>query len=245
MRRILAVTASSAVLLLAAAIPASAHVQISPTTSIPGQFQLYSLQVPNELDDQATVEVDLTLPVGFTLDSAQQVPGWRTITTRTNGAPVAVAWKGGSIPIGTFGVFQLQGRNPAAGHDLTWRTVQRYERSVVRWEGKLGSDGAAPVVRLAVASAGIPSANLPAPSSVGPPTATGPGVDALARSRAALGIALSLAALALGLLPRALAVLRGRLAVRETAPPEQAGVAPPSGHPGSRTSPTRTGRRGG
>lgn len=204
MGRLLVMAAVASGVVAGSALPAAAHVTVSPLVAPAGQLQLYTVQVPNELIDQATVEVDLTLPAGFLLDAAQSIPGWKTVITAKAGKPVEVAWKGGNIPVGTFVSFQLQGRNPRNAAVLTWAVVQRYEHETVRWDGPPTAEQAAPTVHLtAAAAADAPRADgLPGNPRGAQPT------DDLARSRAALGIALSIAALGVGLGPVAVARLR-------------------------------------
>ena len=221
-RRALTLAGITATLLAAFALPASAHVEVTPARAAPGQLQLYTIQVPNELPDQAPVEVDLTLPTGFVLDVAQALPGWQTVISKQAGAPVGVAWKDGSIPVGTFTAFQVQGRNPARSGPLTWRAVQRYERSTVTWSGAAGSAAPAPVVQLVKGAAAGGDATVV--GAAAPPAASA--MDPLARSRAAFAIAVGVAALGLVLAPLALTALR-----RWTAP------APPAAPPHSAATP--------
>ena len=66
LRRGVTLVAGTVALVLGAALPASAHVVISPNTSTPGSFELYTVRVPNELADQATTAVEKKI---------SQVPG--------------------------------------------------------------------------------------------------------------------------------------------------------------------------
>ena len=217
LRRGLTLAASTTVLMLGAALPASAHVVISPNTSAPGSFELYTIRVPNELADQATIAVEVTLPPGFTLGAAESVPGWHTAVRRAAGRPVAVSWSGGQIPADTFTSFELQGRNPAGRAAMSWRAIQRYERTAVTWSGPLGSENPAPVVRLGLANG---SSAVPADVAGALRAA---GVDDLARSRAAVGIALGILTLGLILVPVAVSCLRRR----QTFDEDDLGTSPP------------------
>mgnify|MGYP000376667160 CR=1 FL=1 len=84
-RRALTLAGITGTLLAAFALPASAHVAVTPARAAPGQLLLYTIQVPNELPDQDTVELDVTLPTGFTLDVAQALPGWQTVISKQAG----------------------------------------------------------------------------------------------------------------------------------------------------------------
>ena len=221
-RRALTLAGVTGTLLAAFALPASAHVEVTPARAAPGQLQLYTIQVPNELPDQATVEVDITLPTGFVLDVAQALPGWQTVISKQAGAPVGVAWKGGGIPVGTFTDFQVQGRNPARSGPLTWRAVQRYDRSTVTWSGAAGSAAPAPVVQLVKGAA----AGGDTTASAAAPAVSSSASDQLARSRAAFAIAIGVAALGLGLAPLALTALRRWLAPAALAAPPHTAATP-------------------
>jgi uncharacterized protein YcnI len=196
-RRALTLGALVAATLLATAAPALAHVTLAPATAAPGQFTTYTVTVPNERDDQATVEVDLTLPTGFVLEVAQQVPGWQTVTVKAaDGLPTGVRWTGGRIPVGTYGTFGVEGRNPRSGSSMRWQAVQRYEHITVRWDGSATSETPAPIVRLAVTagqSAAAGASTAAAGVDAGNPNAAGQ--DPVARSRANLGLVAGLTAL--------------------------------------------------
>jgi uncharacterized protein YcnI len=235
MRRTLALTAMTASLLMGLVVPASAHVEVTPDVAAPGKLQMYTVTVPNERDDQATVEVEVTLPAGFTLDVAQSVPGWTTVITKKGGAPVAVAWKAGRIPVGTFSSFQLLGRNPARTGALSWRALQRYERTTVTWDGPSTSENPAAVVRLVPGAATSLDA-VATPASGSTQTSRGSVTDPLARSRAALGVALGIAALAALLAPISLRELRRRAGSRPPAPPAAKGQPASSTPPQSNRS---------
>ena len=212
-----AAAALAVVCALGPALPAAAHVSILPSTATPGEFLVYTASVPNELADQATVEVDLSLPAGFALDSAEQVPGWQTVVTKSQGGvPAQVAWRGGRIPVGTFARFSVQGRNPAAGQSLVWTTRQRYEHVTVMWDGPESAEHPASVVRLTGAAVGpSPAAPGPATDARGPNARAsgqaGGGADQLARSRAAIALVLAGAALLLALASATRGFARRRL----------------------------------
>ncbi|HEX4430754.1 MAG TPA: DUF1775 domain-containing protein [Frankiaceae bacterium] len=239
--RVAAVTGGGTVLLLATALPAAAHVELTPDTAAPGQFLVYTVSVPNERDDSATTAVDLKLPPGFILDAAQAVSGWRTVVAKSaDGTPTQVTWTGGRIPVGTFATFQLQGRNPSTAGPLTWRAVQHYEHVDVAWDGEPGSETPAPVVTLSAKS-------VPATGSAADPAtaATKPasGVDQLARSRAALAIAVGVAGLLVGLLPTVVAFGRRRRVVDGGEEPEVVPNPPRSRPAASKSGKAPSGRR--
>jgi uncharacterized protein YcnI len=184
MLRALAGAALTAAALLASAPAASAHVGVTPERSAPGEFLVYTLTVPNELEGQSTTDVEVTLPDGFTLEAAQAVPGWTTrVTKGADGSAERIRWSGGRIPPGTFAAFQLRGRNGDQPATLAWKAVQRYERTTVSWTGAADDDTPAATTRIDPAAAvgtGQPAA-----------TAAAEATDPLARSRAALAAVLA------------------------------------------------------
>jgi len=112
-----------------AAGTAFAHVEISPEQVAAGSFGTYTVQVPNEEADEDTVGLDLTLPAGFLLESAESVPGWRTtVDVRRDGTPFAVHWKGGRLRPHTFGQFAITGRVPKEPGTLRFPAVQHEPR---------------------------------------------------------------------------------------------------------------------
>ena len=244
----LAALGAATVLLGVQAPPVSAHVQVQPGRAAPGQLQRYSVEVPNELADQDTVEVDLTLPAGFALDVAQSVPGWQTVIGRRAGVPVVVSWRGGRIPVGTFATFDVEGRNPSRSGPLRWRTVQRYQRTSVDWGGGATSAYPAPVVQLATAA--VPAAAAAGSNTTAADPGGGLAVDLLARSRAAAGIAVGVAALGLLLGRAAIGALRRRGGYPDPPPPIAVNLAEPmavrlvrpGARPGART--VRPGKSG-
>jgi uncharacterized protein YcnI len=243
MRRTLSLLAMLGVALLLPAAPAAAHITVSPEQAAPGVSATYTITVPNELTDQATVAVEVTLPTGFDLEAGQAVPGWTTtVDKRPDGTARAVRWTGGRIPPGTFSTFALQGRNPTAASTLTWSVVQRYERQTVAWTGPPGSANPAATTKVA---GQVPTASTVAAPSTQPTTPTVPGAafgtpesaesgraDDLARSRAALALALAGAALVLAVAALAVGRSRRRTDRSAVAPDEPAAEPAPDGrHP--------------
>jgi uncharacterized protein YcnI len=188
---VLAALVAIAGVLLGSVATAQAHVEVTPATAAPGQFLVYTVTVPNERDDSATIEIDLSLPAGFALDAAEQKAGWTTVVhKRKDGTPDQVSWRGGKIPVATYATFSLQGRNPKSGKSLTWNAIQRYENATVVWAGPESSPNPASVVQLSgTATAGTATT----------PVTSAQRSDPVARSRAALALVLAGAALIIAL----------------------------------------------
>ena len=129
---------------------ASAHARISPSVSLSGQLELYSLVVPTEKAGVTTTAVTLTVPSGFSIDSFVAAPGWTRTAQQTgsgeNAAFQKVTWTGGHTPAGEDSLFQFLGLASKSG-TYTFTVLQRYsDGSVVSWSGSESSDAPAPTV---------------------------------------------------------------------------------------------------
>jgi uncharacterized protein YcnI len=215
------------------AAPAAAHVEISPASAPVKSFGTYTLTVPNERAGQDTIGLDVTLPAGFILGDAEQLPGWKTtVDANRDGAATAVHWTGGRIPPKTFGRFALRGRTPDAGTALAFKAVQRYERESAAWTGAPDSNTPAPILTVTTGAATVGKA-VTAPPLTATPTA---GDDALARSRSTLALMLSITALL------ALALV-GMVGVRRFAPAASRPERPAAPAPAAPASPAKNRKR--
>ena len=174
--------------------PASAHVDLVPAAVAPTTFTKFTFSVPNEKQDSDTVEVQVQIPDGFLVEAGQAVSGWRTAVERAdNGIITSVTWRGSAIGPGTFAEFAVLGRSPADEGTLAFPVTQRYDDEVVRWDGAADSDNPAPMLEVAEGAAADASGGRVPPAA--DPATTTPtteaGEDPLARSRAALALALS------------------------------------------------------
>lgn len=187
LRRLVPAVVAGVLIGLAPLSAAAAHVEASPATVAPDAFVTVTFTVPNEREDSPTVGLDLTVPAGFVLETAQQIPGWQTtVDKRADGTPTRVHWSGGQIPVGTFGQFAVRGRTPAGETTLSWPAVQHYPAVTVSWTGGPASAQPAPTLRVARGGGGAATPTVPLASV--PATATG--TDPVARSRAALALVL-------------------------------------------------------
>jgi len=181
--------------LVLAAGAAFAHVEISPQQVAPGSFGTYTVQVPNEKTDEDTVGLDLTIPKGFLLESAESVPGWRTtVDVRRDGTPVAVHWKGGRLAPHTFGQFAITGRVPKEPGTLRFPAVQHYETTNESWDGAEDSEHPAPTLVVSRSATRAGTARVPLASPGDRAGGAASGTDDLARARADLALSLALTA---------------------------------------------------
>jgi uncharacterized protein YcnI len=204
-RRALAAAAAAT---LALAAPASAHIQVRPSSVAPGDPVLFSLLVPGERDDAETTQITLQMPKDVLPFSWQDVPGWkRTVKLKPNQSIDTVTWTGKLAKDG-LAQFQFLASTPEKGDQIVWKALQRYSNGeTVRWIGAPGSDNPAAVTKIS-ASAGKENAGgegEEAAASPAPAATTAPVAAAPAPAKAAddggdspLPLILSLVALALG-----------------------------------------------
>lgn len=212
------VIAAAAALVLATALPASAHVTITPSTVTAGGSDVQlTFRVPNEESTASTVQVQVAFPTDHPIASVlvQPAPGWTAkIDTTAPATPIhtddgeisqvvsEVTWSGGQIAPGQYGAFTvLFGQLPDTAQ-VVFKAVQTYSNGdVVRWidlpqAGQGAPDHPAPVLALAtdprpVATAAAASASAASPNGDGRATA--------ALWLGALGLIAGLGALALSL----------------------------------------------
>lgn len=163
---------------VALAVPASAHVTINPNTAEPGGYGAFNVRVPNEEPDADTTKVQLYLPTDHPIASVsvQPVPGWTAEVTKGHlakpitveggqltEAVTAITWSGGRIQPGQFQQFWISlGPLPTDTPKLYFKALQTYtdhsgKTSVVRWidmpSGGAEPEHPAPSLTLAKATA--------------------------------------------------------------------------------------------
>ncbi|WP_062352929.1 YcnI family copper-binding membrane protein [Herbidospora yilanensis] len=246
MKLIRAVTATlvaGVAVLLASALPAWAHVTVSPSVATAGGYGTFAFKVPNERPDAKTIRVEVVFPENAQLTSAslRPVPGWTaTVATRQlpNAASAAsagsddeaahkavtgIVWEGGAIKPGEFQLFEVSlGPLPTTPGQLVFKALQTYSGGeVVRWidvpeAGAPRPEHPAPVIDVKPADA---QANAPAAAIPTPTTTTDD--DGVARLLGLAGLALG----ALALLTAAATWLRPRTPVPASAPLAEADTA--------------------
>jgi uncharacterized protein len=167
-----------ALLVLAAAGAASAHVTVNPGEAARGGFTKLAFRVPTESEAASTVKLAVqfpdarTAPLAFA--SVQPHAGWSYEVERVHlDTPVssddgeitdvvqAITWTADSpaaaIKPGEFDEFAVSvGPLPTSGRSLTFKAVQTYsDGSVVRWiETGKDAEHPAPTLSLVAASTG-------------------------------------------------------------------------------------------
>jgi periplasmic copper chaperone A len=222
---IVGVTATAGILLLA--IPALAHITITPGSAPPGSSAVLTFHVPNEESKADTVRVDVQIPTDHPIAQflVKPVAGW-TISVKTvtlanplvtddgsfSQAVSEVIWSGGQIAPGQFQDFAVSADPlPQGVSQLTFKAIQTYSNGdVVRWidvpqPGQPEPDHPAPVLTLTTGTAAAPAT---AGTSAATTSVSG-GSDGMARGIAVGGVVIGLLGLALA----GLSWRRGKAAV--------------------------------
>ncbi len=143
------ITASSTFITAIVLMPAVAlaHVIVQPAQVGIGEFQTFSVGVPNEKDSSVT-SVKLELPAGLREVAPTVKPGWKITMDKTgqddSAHVTAITWSGGSIPAEQRDDFTFSAQVPAKASELHWKAFQTYaDGTTVSWDQKpAGSDDA-------------------------------------------------------------------------------------------------------
>ena len=142
----------AAVLALALATPAAAHVQVRPALAAPGDPVLFQVIVPGERDAK-TVEVSLQIPKDVLPFSWEDTPGWeRTVKEAADGSIDTVTWRGELAEDG-FARFSFLASTPEQEGEISWKSLQTYDDgTVARWIGAPDSENPAAVTRISASA---------------------------------------------------------------------------------------------
>ena len=210
---IVGVTTAAGMVLFA--IPALAHVTVTPSSVQAGSSAVLTFHVPNEEASADTTKLDVQIPTDHPIAQllAKPVAGW-TISVRTitlakplvtddgqfTQAVSEVIWSGGQIAPGQFQDFSVSADPlPQGVSQLAFKAIQTYSNGdVVRWidvpqPGQPAPDHPAPVLTLTTGTAAAPPAGTSATATSG-----SGGSDGVARAIAVGGVVIGLLGLALG-----------------------------------------------
>jgi uncharacterized protein YcnI len=215
--------AAAAVLLLA--VPALAHVTVTPDSVPAGTAAVLTFHVPNEEAHANTTQVDMQIPTTHPIAQllVKPVPGWKiSVKTVTLAKPVVtddgsftsavseVIWSGGQIVPGQFQDFTVSADPlPQGVSQEVFKTIQTYSNGdVVRWidlaqPGQAEPAHPAPVLALTTGAATASGTSAGSGTGAAKTTAAAGSVtDGTARALAIAGLLVGLLA---GLLALALA----------------------------------------
>lgn len=192
-RRVAAVTVTAATLVAVTALPASAHVTVSPDSLPKGSTAELTFKVPNEESNATTTEVQVQIPTDHPIAQVlpKQIPGWTvSVKTTTLATPLKtddgtfttavseVDWTGGTIPVGQYQDFQISvDPLPTDTGQLVFKAVQTYSNGdIVRWidltqTGQPAPDHPAPVLTLTAAESADSGAGSSGTAAGSTPTA--------------------------------------------------------------------------
>lgn len=218
-RRVVIATAAALAVLVAAALPAAAHVTVNPNTATKGGYGKLTFRVPTESSTASTVKLQVQMPdpktAAIASVSVQPVVGWTYKVDRTHlDKPISsddgaitdvvsmITWTAdgdaSAIKPGEFNEFSISaGPLPKDVDQLDFKVLQTYsDGSVVRWidssSGGAEPEHPAPVLKLTDANASATSAATP--SAAGSPVSKSD-VDG-ARTWGIVGVVLGALALA-------------------------------------------------
>ena len=210
------------------AIPAFAHITVTPGSAQAGSTAVLTFHVPNEESNADTVKVDVQIPTDHPIAQflVRPVPGWTaSVKTVKLAKPLVtddgqftqavseVIWSGGQIAPGQFEDFAVSADPlPQGISQLTFKAIQTYSNGdVVRWidvsqPGQAEPDHPAPVLTLTTGTAAAPPASgtsasgtsASGTSAATPAAAVTSGSDGLARGIAIGGVVIGLLGLAVG-----------------------------------------------
>lgn len=197
LRRGIGAFAAATVLLVLAAVPASAHVTIQPPNATQGGFATEVFQVPNERDDASTTMLEVTFPTDHPIAfvSVEPVPGWTIkVDKATLAKPIKsdgdeiteavskITWSGGSIAPGTFQRFPVSMGPLPETDSLEFKAAQTYSSGeVVRWieprTGDAEPEHPAPTLTLAPAAQENTTSATTVPATTATDVATTDDID--------------------------------------------------------------------
>jgi uncharacterized protein YcnI len=174
--RVVLVAALTAAVVALVALPAGAHVSITPSSAPKGGFEVLSFNVPNEEQDANTVKFQVQLPTKYPIASVSTKPmvGWDVAVDKTTLAkPVktddgdvtqavtSITWTAtdGGLQPGEFDLYTISaGPLPTKPNKLTFKAIQTYSNGqVVNWieqtvKGAPEPEHPAPTLKLTAAT---------------------------------------------------------------------------------------------
>ncbi len=219
LRRTLILMAVSFTIVIAAALPASAHVTVDPDSAPKGGEITLGFRVPNEEPTAGTVKVQIFFPSDHPIlgIDPESVPGWTdtTVTSPLN-PPVTtddgtissyvseVTWSGGPIAVGHFLEFHVLAQTlPSDTDQVVFKALQTYaDGTIVRWidpvtAGAPAPDHPTPILQLT--GAGDTASSAASPSAIAASAQPSAGASTTTASGSKNNNTLSVIALAVGI----------------------------------------------
>jgi len=187
MVRVAATIGVAGAVVLATALPASAHVTMhSYEAQAGGSDALISFRTPNEESNATTTQLEVDFPAATPLIGlyVEPTPGWQfQVTTSNLPKPVTnddgtftqyvskVVWSGGNIPVGGYQDFNIDVSDLPNVPMIEVKALQTYSNGdIVRWIDDPSTNPPHPAPTLALTPA--PPANGGGPTTTASPGAT-------------------------------------------------------------------------
>jgi hypothetical protein len=124
---------AAALVALAVAAPAVAHVTVQPAEAPSGAYQVLRFGIGHGCGDKAaTTALRVEIPAGVAVARPQPKPGWTLEIVRSGEAVSAVVWRG-ALPADQFDEFVILTKLPGSGGPLPFPVIQTCEAAEARW----------------------------------------------------------------------------------------------------------------
>jgi hypothetical protein len=134
--------------LLAATLPASAHVTVAQASAKAGSHSVVTFQIHHGCADSPTTGLRIEIPDSVALANPQPKPGWTLTIDHAAERVSAITWSGGSLPADEFDEFSVMMKLPAEGKTLTFPATQTCAKGIEHWSEPKGSSHPVPTLTL-------------------------------------------------------------------------------------------------
>ena len=142
-----------AVMMLASASLAFAHINVSPAQSTQGAREKYTVRVPNEKKVDV-VRLEAEFPVEAGIHRLEHKPEWTVVVAKDASGTITTAVWTLNIPPDTFVEIGVQGINSRTADHVVWKFVQHFaDGSKESFTGPPGSPAPSPITTLMPARA--------------------------------------------------------------------------------------------
>ena len=120
---------------------AFAHVVVTPSEALTGDYETFTTSVPNEKEIPVT---GLRVVIPDTIESVTPTvkPGWQIETKKSGEKTTEIIWTGGEIAPGLRDEFTFSAHLSDVAGDVNWKAYQTYQDgSVASWDQKPEEEG--------------------------------------------------------------------------------------------------------
>ena len=157
MKRTLTIFALASAAVVASALPASAHVELQPSSAAVGTTTKFNLFVEDEKSDAGTTKVELFFPKDTTLVvvAATAPDGWTVsaVGGSIGAAATGLTWAGPALD-GNANLALTLGPLPTTEASMQFSLLQTYDNGDIdRWIGAAGAENPGPNLQILAAGA--------------------------------------------------------------------------------------------